>query len=139
MSWIRIFIIQCFYTIVLFFGLDYVNTNYLRFGINNESLYRVSHNIYHHSLRPSFEGIGSWGGNTYRACTDGNGFKSDCDSIQTSQSNFDVAFIVVPWCLITLLDATEYEPTNAVAARCLLLLLNDIAAKNSKDILTTQQ
>ena len=93
MNWIRIFIIQCFYTIVLFFGLDYVNTNYLRFGINNEVLYRVSHNIYHHSLRPSFEGIGSWGGNTYRACTDGNGFKSDCDSIQTLQSNFDVAFI----------------------------------------------
>jgi hypothetical protein len=93
MSWIKTFIIQITVAIILFFISDYFYTNYIRTENNQEAVYRIKHNVYHHSLLPSFDGIGNWGGNSYRVCVDGNGFKSECDNILSSKSNFDIAFI----------------------------------------------
>jgi hypothetical protein len=93
MSWIRVFIIQFSSVFIVFFGSDFFYTNYLGEQVNEESVYRIQHDIYHHSLLPSFDGIVEWGGVPYRVCTDGNGFKSDCENVATSQTSFDVAFI----------------------------------------------
>jgi lysophospholipase L1-like esterase len=93
MSWIKIFLIQSFAIVVLFFGSDYVYTNYFHTDNNQEALYRIRHNIYHHSLRPSFDGVTNWGRYSYRICTDGSGFKSDCANVNTNQKYFDIAFI----------------------------------------------
>jgi hypothetical protein len=87
MSWIKTLIIQLTSVVILFFGSDFVYTNYFRVAL------RIQHDIYHHSLLPSFDGVGYWGSIRYRECTDGNGFKSDCKNILTSQTSFDVAFI----------------------------------------------
>ena len=92
MNWFKIFAIQFTFVCILFFGSDFVYTNYFRVA-NQETIYRIQHDIYHHSLLPSFDGIGKWGEISYRVCTDGNGFKSDCENIFTSQTSFDVAFI----------------------------------------------
>ena len=93
MSWIKIFIIQFTAVITLFFCSDFVYTNYFRAPDNQESVYRIGNDIYHHSLLPSFNGEGNWGGVTYRVCTDVNGFKTHCENILTSRTSFDVAFI----------------------------------------------
>lgn len=94
MSLIKIFLIQISVVFILFFGSDFVYTNYFRAHSSSlESVYRIQNNIYHHSLLPSFDGIGDWGGAPYRVCTDANGFKSDCENVFTSRNNFDIAFI----------------------------------------------
>ena len=93
MSWIKIFLIQASVVAILFFGCDFIYTNYFRTPTNQESIYRIKNDIFHHSLLPSFDGIGNWGGEPYRVCTDVSGFKSNCDNIFTSRTNFDIAFI----------------------------------------------
>ncbi len=92
MSWIKIFLIQLFSIVFLFFVLDYVYTNYVRFK-PIESTHVIRHDVYHHTLLPSFDGIIKFGNISYRMCTDGNGFRSDCKSVQNLKSNFDIAFI----------------------------------------------
>lgn len=93
MSSIKTFLIQVSVVAILFFGFDFIYTNYFRTPDNQESVYRIKNDIFHHSLLPSFDGIGNWGGKPYRVCTDGNGFKSDCENILTSRTSFDIAFI----------------------------------------------
>jgi hypothetical protein len=90
---IKTFLIQLSVVVTLFFGSDFIYTNYLSKPTNQEEVYRIKHDVFHHSLLPSFDGIGNWGGEAYRVCTDPNGFKSDCENIFTSNTNFDVAFI----------------------------------------------
>jgi len=92
-GWIRTFLIQSFSVIVLFLVSDYVYTNYIWIDDNQENIYRIKHDIYHHSLLPSFNGMGKWGETSYRVCTDGNGFINDCNNILSLKSNFDIAFI----------------------------------------------
>jgi len=93
MSWIKTLFIQVSVVVTLFFGSDFIYTNYLSMPTNQEKVYRIKHDVFHHSLSPSFDGIGEWGGEAYRVCTDPNGFKSDCENIFTSNTNFDIAFI----------------------------------------------
>ena len=93
MSSIKIFLFQVSAVALLFFGFDFIFTNYFRTPANQESVYRIKNDIFHHSLLPSFDGIGSWGGKRYRVCTDVNGFKSNCENIFTSRTSFDIAFI----------------------------------------------
>ncbi len=93
MNWIKKLFIQFSIAVTLFFGSDFIYTKYLFTPTNIEEVYRIKHDVFHHSLLPSFDGIGDWGGEAYRLCTDPNGFKSDCENIFTSNTNFDVAFI----------------------------------------------
>lgn len=55
--------------------------------------FRVPHPVYHHSLAPSFDGLGNWGSWTYRVCTDASGFKVDCLNKGTLAKTFDIAFM----------------------------------------------
>ena len=80
MNWIKTFLIQVSVAAILFFGSDFIYTNYFRTPTNQESVYRIKNDIFHHSLLPSFDGIGNWGGKPYKVCTDVNGFKIDCEN-----------------------------------------------------------
>ena len=93
MSSIKTFLIQVSVVAILFFGSDFIYTNYLHTPTNQESVYRIKNDIFHHSFLPSFDGIANWGDESYRQCTDVNGFKSDCENIFTSRTSFDIAFI----------------------------------------------
>jgi len=93
MSWIKTVLTQSTVIVILFFSFDFVYTKYFREPNNQESVYRVRNNIYHHSFLPSYNGIGNWGGEQYRVCTDPNGFKSSCENTLTSRTSFDIAFI----------------------------------------------
>ena len=92
-SWIRNFTIQIIVVVILLFGSDYFYTNHILVDDNPESLYRIKHDIYHHTLLPSFNSVGNWGGPSYKVCTDANGFKSDCNSVLSLDTGFDIAFI----------------------------------------------
>ena len=93
MNWIKIILVQFTVVVTLFFSSDFVYTKYFVNPEKQKTLYGVQHNIYHHSLRPSFRGIGTWGGASYRLCTDPNGFKSDCENVLAMRTSFDFAFI----------------------------------------------
>jgi hypothetical protein len=100
MSWIKTFSIQVSGVVILFFSSDFIYTNSFTTPTNQELIdrnqerrYRIENDIFHHSLLPSYDGMGVWGGEPYRVCTDVNGFKSDCGNIFTSRTNFDIAFI----------------------------------------------
>jgi hypothetical protein len=54
---------------------------------------RVAHNIYHHDFSKNGQDIEKWGNEYYTLCTDGNGFKISCNTINKSIKNFDIAFI----------------------------------------------
>ena len=93
MTWIKTLFIQFSIAVTIFFGSDFIYTSYLYTPNNQVEVYRIKDDVFHHSLLPSFDGIGDWGGEAYRVFTDPNGFKSDCENIFTSNTNFDVAFI----------------------------------------------
>lgn len=94
MSLIKTLSFQVSAIVFLFFGFDFIYTKYLyEPPANPESVYRIKDDIFHHSLLPSYDGVGVWGETTYRVCTDANGFKSACEKIFTSQTSFDIAFV----------------------------------------------
>lgn len=80
-------------TIVLFVLVDLVLGAWILSLIRPIEQFRVRHPIYHHSLKPNFDGIGSWGTWTYRVCTNPHGFKDTCGSKNPPTKQFDVAFI----------------------------------------------
>ena len=95
MSLIKIRLTQFIIVVSLVLISDYIFTkrNGNEYIVKKESAYRIRHDIFHHSLAPSFNGLGFWGGRAYKICTDGNGFKSDCDHIHKSIKIFDVGFM----------------------------------------------
>jgi hypothetical protein len=80
-------------TILLFVFVDIVFGAWVISLIRPTEQFRVRHSVYHHSLKPNFDGIGSWGTWTYRVCTNPHGFKDACGSKQPSTKKFDIAFI----------------------------------------------
>jgi hypothetical protein len=54
---------------------------------------RISHPIYHHSLKEDFIGRDRFGPVEYKLCTDGNGFKISCKKFPKTTKHFDIAFI----------------------------------------------
>jgi|TARA_B100001093_G_scaffold287242_1_gene274430 hypothetical protein len=95
MKSIKTFFIQTLVTVVLFFICDYFYTNYLMKAVQSEIAdHRTSHDIYHHTLNASFNGLGMWDGKiTYHVCTDTNGFKDSCENTASNQRSFDIGFI----------------------------------------------
>ncbi|SVE02295.1 uncharacterized protein METZ01_LOCUS455149, partial [marine metagenome] len=51
----------------------------------------ISHEVFHHSLSPNMDTQHRWGKSSYRVCTDGNGFKSSCNS--ETRMKFDIGVI----------------------------------------------
>ena len=93
MSWIKLLFLQCNIAFLLFFGIDFIYTKFVPSGYNNEKLYRIQNEKFHHTLAASFDGFGLWGDKQYRVCTDPNGFKSKCENKDISKKHFDIAFI----------------------------------------------
>ena len=92
----KLILINAFATFFLFFVSDILLTKFF-FKVNkfieDEKTYRIKNDDFHHSFLPSFSGTGDWGNNSYRVCTDRNGFKSSCDKKDKADKYFDIAFI----------------------------------------------
>ena len=53
-------------------------------------IFRIEHNIYHHTIKPNYNGNAYFGGKKYKFCSDGSGFKSACKHVGTKRKNFDI-------------------------------------------------
>jgi hypothetical protein len=93
MNWIRIIVTQTILVIFFFLLTDFLYTKLFINKKNFEKNYRVTHKVYHHTLKPSFDGVGLWGKMNHRICTDANGFKSNCQHSGRYKKKYDIAFI----------------------------------------------
>lgn len=95
MTWIKYLIWNIVITLLLFMTIDFVYTKFKGpIQIHNiETDYRVKHEVYHHALKPNYQGYGQWGPIKYKVCTDEHGFKVSCASNKLSGDAFDIAFI----------------------------------------------
>jgi hypothetical protein len=80
-------------TLGLFLLLDFFGGAWLLSKMKPADAFRTRHPIYHHTLKPNFDGLGYWGSWSYRVCTDGEGFKTQCESRPPASKTFDVAFL----------------------------------------------
>jgi hypothetical protein len=84
-----------------FFAVDFCYTKFwfdasdvtLVENAQSEKAYRVKHDVYHHTLKPNFNGYGVWGRKSHKICTDEHGFKISCYQKEPSGTQFDIAFI----------------------------------------------
>lgn len=90
------------FTVVLFLLVDFFAGSWLLSIARKEQpkdAFRIPHDIYHHTLKPNYNGIGFWGpGNyrgygTYHVCTNGSGFKDRCENVGVVEKTFDIGFI----------------------------------------------
>lgn len=89
----------CFYitliTLILFLAGDFIYSKL----VNPQKIAtagRTKNEIYHHDLLPNFNGPASYGPIIYKICTDGSGFRTNCDTVVQNKEikkNFDIAFI----------------------------------------------
>jgi hypothetical protein len=93
MNWIRVTLIQIALVIIFFLIVDFIYTKFSIIKKNFVEDFRAPHEVYHHTLKPSFDGIAIWGNTNYRICTDANGFKSDCKHVERKKKKYDIAFI----------------------------------------------
>ena len=90
MKWIKILSYNLVITIVLFLLIDFVYTRFILPPPHlRHSRAVIDHPVFHHTFRPQADRTGE----TYRLCTDTNGFKTHCDNINRSSLTFDVVFI----------------------------------------------
>ena len=95
-SWIKDSSLVSIVTLVLFLAIDFVAGNLLikvYADTNTETDFRISHDVFHHTLAPNFQGYGIWGGEPYKVCTNSLGFKSPCDPIDEDKSEYDIVII----------------------------------------------
>lgn len=62
-------------------------------NIYTEKDFRISHDVFHHTLAPNFHGYGIWGAQRYEICTNSLGFKSPCGPIEQDKSEYDIVII----------------------------------------------
>ena len=74
-------------TIDFFFGRNLLNK--IKFYNNHGTV----HPNFHHTFLPNINKILSWSNKDYAFCTDNNGFRISCDSKNTKEKFFDIAFI----------------------------------------------
>ncbi len=58
-----------------------------------EKRYRISDPVFHHAFVASYDGIGMWGAENYRVCTNLHGFKRSCNAPAYDGKDYDIAFI----------------------------------------------
>ncbi len=80
-------------TILLFLLVDVVLGAWVISLVRPSEPFRVRHPVYHHTLKPNYDGLGRWGTWSYRICTNAEGFKTNCVQKNSPQKKFDVAFI----------------------------------------------
>ena len=84
-----------FITSILYLLFDFFFGNFFleKFYWKDESNFRIEHNIYHHTIKPNYNGNAYFGGKKYKFCSDGSGFKSACKHVGTKRKNFDIGII----------------------------------------------
>ena len=80
-------------TVFLFIFIDILVGDKVLSAIRPSEPFRVQHPVYHHTLKPNFDGIGRWGDWSYRMCINAHGFKDRCDNKSGPDKAFDLAFI----------------------------------------------
>lgn len=80
-------------TIFLFLLIDLTLGAWVMSLVRPSEPFRVRHPVYHHTLKPNYDGLGRWGNWSYRICTNADGFKDRCGASPTSSKTFDIAFI----------------------------------------------
>jgi hypothetical protein len=81
------------FTLVLFLLVDVCFGAWVIALVRPSEPFRVRHPVYHHTLKPNYDGLGRWGTWSYRICTNGEGFKTSCEQKHSTKNEFDVAFI----------------------------------------------
>ncbi len=92
MNWIKTLSLQVLITLTLVCTLDFLYSKYIFVKEVGKEV-RIKHDVFHHTLAPSFNGVEKWGDGVYNICTDPNGFKSSCDNVNTERKQFDLAFM----------------------------------------------
>jgi hypothetical protein len=80
-------------TLLLFFLVDFFAGNKLMALVRPAEPFRTWHPVYHHTLKPNYDGMGHWGDWAYRVCTNSEGFKVSCNKKPLLTKSFDVAFM----------------------------------------------
>ena len=80
-------------TILLFLLVDLVLGAWVIALVRASESFRVQHPVYHHTLKPNYDGLGRWGTWSYRICTNAEGFKTSCAQKTSPKKEFDIAFI----------------------------------------------
>ena len=80
-------------TILLFLLVDVILGAWVISLVRPSEPFRVRHPVYHHTLKPNYDGLGRWGTWSYRICTNGEGFKTSCAQKNSPKKEFDVAFL----------------------------------------------
>jgi hypothetical protein len=80
-------------TTAFFLTLDFFLGSKILMTIRNSEPFRIQHSIYHHTLKPNYDGAGRWGDWTYKMCTNLHGFKDRCNAPANGSKSYDVAFM----------------------------------------------
>lgn len=92
MSWIRDTLWVGSFGVALFLVGDVLLSNFLLRAPSTD--YRIQSADFHHTFASGVRSSDVWGLDLpYELCTDGSGFKTSCDSVDSRQTHFDVAFI----------------------------------------------
>ena len=80
-------------TVFLLLVIDITIGDKVLSSIRKSEPFRIQHSIYHHTLKPNFDGTGRWGDWNYRVCINAHGFKDRCDKASSTDKTFDLAFM----------------------------------------------
>ena len=90
MKWTKILSYNLVIAITLFLLIDFAYTRFILPPPHLRHGYEIiDHPVFHHTFRPQVDRTRE----TYRLCTDANGFKTHCANINRSSLAFDVVFI----------------------------------------------
>lgn len=90
------------FAVILFLLIDFFAGQWLLSVARNDlpkDKFRIQHDIYHHTLKPNYNGVGYWGPGTYlnpgkyHICTNGSAFKDRCENVGLIEKSFDIGFI----------------------------------------------
>tara|TARA_B100000767_G_scaffold275236_1_gene311171 strand:+ start:373 stop:1491 length:1119 start_codon:yes stop_codon:yes gene_type:complete len=94
-----LYYVICFFLFDYFLGQKILNYSYkknilqnsntkLKIISENEKKYRISHPIFHHTLKKNMNIESQWGEFIYKTCTDKNGFRFHCNKIEKYDDDF---------------------------------------------------
>ena len=82
-------------SLAIFLSLDFIFGKFLleKFYWKDKEDFRVEHDIFHHTIKPNYNGPAYFGGKKYKFCSDASGFKSSCKNVGVKTKNFDIVII----------------------------------------------
>ena len=84
-----------FIILFIFLLFDFLFGVYIleKFYWQDKEDFRVENDIYHHTIKKNYNGDAYFGGQKYKFCSDGSGFKSSCKNSGKIIKKFDIAII----------------------------------------------